>query len=92
MDVQSPDLDEKAFLAQPGPLAHWAGPDVHVLFHFLADDLRIGLPVPPLQLGDDAFEIPVIKMPPVLPVLEKFNLLPVGPIEDHLLHLRGKGP
>ena len=84
------DRDGQALLLEPRAAALGTGRGAHVPLDLFLHVLRIGLPVPALQVGDDAFEHRVVlpQRPPAVVVLDPD--LPVRSVEQHPDELAGQ--
>ena len=91
VDRDPADLDREALRPQPGALAVRAGLLRHVSLDALANPLRVGLLVAPLQVVDDALEPDAVGPPPAEPV-RVVDLVPLaaGAVEEDLAVLAGE--
>ncbi|OPY13164.1 MAG: hypothetical protein A4E69_01774 [Syntrophus sp. PtaB.Bin138] len=77
-DILAPNPDEQRLLFQAGAVAGGAGHDIHELFQLFPHLLRIGFPVPSLQVVQHPFEFLVIGMAPTCVLLPpELHLFPV---------------
>ena len=94
VDVEPPDRHRQRGRLQPGSVAGRAGPVGHVLLDLGAHVVGVGLPVAPLQVGDDPLEdghVAALEPGPV--DVRDVEPLALGAVEEDVPHLLGQvGP
>ncbi len=86
-DVLPADLDAQRLGLEPGAVADMAGHVGEIFLQVLARPVALGLLEAALKIGDDAFERLLRRVAAQAVVIDEFDLVLAGAVEDRILRL-----